>query len=210
MISISGIKYQKELETLPFFSKQSASILIGKEGKNLDKKLAQLTRIGYLETLKKGVYVTSAYIDTVDKEPYFEYLANILRTPSYISTEYVLAKEGLIPESVFCATSITTKSSRNYSNKVGSFNYRSIKDSLFVGYKEKEWQDNIIYIATKAKALFDYFYFKRFKNFDQDISDFRIDWNNFTKKDLIEFNKYVNLAQGQKMSKVLKHITKLC
>lgn len=210
MISISGIEYQKELETLPFFSKQSASILIGKEGKNLDKKLAQLTRIGYLKTLKKGVYVTSAYIDTVDKELYFEYLANILRAPSYISAEYVLAKEGLIPESVFCATSITTKSSRNYSNKVGSFNYRSIKDSLFVGYKEKEWQDNIIYIATKAKALFDYFYFKRFKNFDQDIYDFRINWNNFTKKDLIEFNKYVNLAQGPKMSKVLKHIAKLC
>lgn len=210
MISISGIKYQKELETLPFFSKQSASILIGKESKNLDKKLAQLTRIGYLKTLKKGVYVTSAYIDTVDKEPYFEYLANILRAPSYISAEYVLAKEGLIPESVFCVTSITTKSSRNYSNKVGSFNYRSIKASLFVGYKEKEWQGNIIYIATKAKALFDYFYFKRFKNFDQDIYDFRINWNNFTKKDLIEFNKYVNLTQGPKMSKVLKHIAKLC
>ena len=54
MISISGIKYQKELETMPFLSKKALAVVIRKEGKNLDAKLAQLTKIGYLETLKKN------------------------------------------------------------------------------------------------------------------------------------------------------------
>jgi hypothetical protein len=35
MISISGIKYQKELEAIPYFNKKQAGILIGKKGRNL-------------------------------------------------------------------------------------------------------------------------------------------------------------------------------
>ena len=144
MISISGIKYQKELESLPYFNKKEAIILIGKKGKNLDKKIEQLVKIGYLLLFKKGLYTTSSFYEKSDKSLYSEYISNVLRSPSYLSLEYILAKENLIPEAVYTITAITTKTTRSYVN--------------FLGYKEKTWGDKKIYIASRAKALFDYLY----------------------------------------------------
>jgi len=63
MISISGIEYQKELESLPFFNKSQARLLIGKTGRNLDAKLAQLKKVGYLVPLKKNLYVSEIKVD---------------------------------------------------------------------------------------------------------------------------------------------------
>ena len=208
MISISGIKYQKELELLPYFNKNAASVLIGKKGRNLDKKIARLTKIGFLQTLKKGLYVSSAYVEKVSKEQYIEFVANLLKTPSYISSEYVLAKEGLIPESVFSVTSITTKTPRPFSNFLGSFLYKNIKQDFFTGYRESFWQDKIIYIATKAKALFDYFYLKKMENIEQGIYDSRINWGSFSQDNLKEFEKYVSLTHSRKMMNVLKCVRK--
>lgn len=208
MISISGIKYQEELEKMPFFSKNEAGILIGKKGKNLDKKIAQLTKIGYLLNLKKGLYVSSVYVDRTEKEPYAEYIANILRTPSYVSTEYVLAKQGLIPESVFAVTSITLKTPRNYSNFLGNFYYRNIKKELFCGFEVRIWDGIMVYVASKAKALFDYFYLKKIRNVEADVFDTRINWDEFSFKDLKEFKRYVGLSKSIKMNKVLTAIEK--
>lgn len=208
MISISGIKYQEELAKLPFFNKNTASILIGKEGRNLDKKLDRLIKIGYLRVLKKGLYVTDSYYETAEKESYFEYITNVLREPSYISGEYVLSNEGLIPESVFSITSITTKTTRKYGNFLGSFIYKNIKPLLFTGFIEKKWLDKTIYIASKAKALFDYFYLKRMDNVKISVSDARIDWGSFTKDNLREFRMYVKLSESKKMLAVLKSIEK--
>ena len=67
MISISGIQYQNELNSLPYFNKNQAALLIGKKGKNLDKKLEQLKRIGYLKSLKNNYYVTEPYFQQTEK-----------------------------------------------------------------------------------------------------------------------------------------------
>ena len=207
MISISGIKYQKELEELPFFNKVQAETLIGKSGRNLDKKISQLMKKGYLISLKKGLYTTGDYFGKSEKQYFTEYLANILRSPSYISCEYVLAKSNLIPESVFSITSITTKSSRRYSNILGGFIYRNLPQHLFTGYRTITWKDKYIYIASKAKALFDLLYLKKLTDPKQEIvSDLRINWDNFTSGDKKEFNRYVKLADSRKMTAIMKII----
>lgn len=206
MISISGIKNQKELEFLECFNKNTASILIGKTGKNLDKKINRLVKSGYLKVLKKGFYVSASFYETADKELYAEYLANRLRQPSYLSLEYALAKSGLIPEAVYQLTSITSKSSRIFSNFIGSFSYRSIKDSLFCGYQTKKWRDKTIYLTSKAKALFDYLYLTKLIDVDREIFDLRINWNNFYPKDCREFGQYVRLAQSKKMAAVYESL----
>lgn len=208
MISISGIKYQEELEQMPYFNKKEAAALIGKQGRNLDKKITQLKKIGYLKTIRKGIYVSSAYADKESGESYMQFIANILRSPSYISTEYVMAREGLIPESVYWVTSVTVKSSRKYSNFLGNFLYRSIKKPLFLGIEEKSWDNNIIYMASKAKAVFDYFYLKSTYNIRADIHDARINWDNFSEDDLLELEKYVKVSKSIKMSNILKIIKK--
>src|SRR3989344_742034 len=158
MISISGIEYQKELESLPFFSKPQARLLIGKTGRNLDAKLAQLKKVGYLVPLKKNLYVTDPYFQKTNRLFYAEYLTGILRSPSYLSLEYILAKENIIPEGIVNFTSITLKSSREFTNVIGTFLYRNLKPHLFTGYIEEGWDEKVIRRATHAKALFDWLY----------------------------------------------------
>lgn len=202
MFSISGIKNQKELEALECFNKSAAAALIGKTGKNLDQKISRLVKTGYLKVLKKGLYVSSPFYEAAVKEPYAEYLANRLRQPSYLSLEYVLAKEGLIPEAVYTLTSISIKTSRNFFNFIGSFTYKNIKPNLFCGYRAKQWRDKTIYLASKAKALFDYLYLTKLIDIDREILDLRINWNNFGKKDYREFSRYIRLSGSQKMAAV--------
>ncbi|PIV09892.1 hypothetical protein COS31_00055 [Candidatus Roizmanbacteria bacterium CG02_land_8_20_14_3_00_36_15] len=207
MISISGIKYQKELETLPYFNKKQAGMLIGKKGKNLDKKLEQLVKIGYLLNFKKGAYTTITFYEKSNKTEFAEYIANTLRLPSYISLEYVLSKENLIPEAVYSITSITIKTSRTFNNFLGSFLYKNIKKDLFLGYQEKRREDKKIYQATKSKALFDFLYLKKLVNVKQELTnDLRINWDNFTKTDLLEFKKYVKISSSKKMENILEVI----
>ena len=206
MISISGIEHQTELEALPYFTKSAAALLIGQQGKNLDKKIDRLSRISYLKTLKKGVYTSSSFYERVDKELYAQYLANRLRQPSYLSLEYVLAKEGLIPESVYSLTSVTLKTPRSYTNFIANFTYRNIQKPLFCGYEVKIWQGKKIYLASKAKALFDYFYLNRSADPERAVTDARINREGLTEKDLTELTKYVDLAKSRKMTKILQFI----
>ena len=211
MISIPGIEYQKELESLPFFTKSQARLLIGKTGRNLDAKLAQLKKVGYLVPLKKNLHVSDPYYQQTNRLFYGEYLAGILRSPSYLSLEYILAKESLIPEGVVNFTSITLKSSRAYGNAIGTFLYRNLKSDLFTGYIENSWEDKIIRRATLAKALFDWLYLQKLPHPRSDLaSDLRVNWDRFSPSDIKEFAGYVKLSSSSKMSRILKIIQKIC
>lgn len=210
MISISGIKHQREIESLPFFSKSQARLLIGKTGRNLDAKLAQLKKVGYLIPLKKNLYVSDSFYQQTNRFFYAEYLAGILRSPSYLSLEYILSKEGIIPEGVVNFTSITLKSSRTYKNIVGTYLYRNLKQSLFSGYIEDSWEDKIIRRATRAKALFDWLYLQKLPHPISDLSSYlRINWDRFLPSDLKEFEGFVSLSQSSKMLRILKIIQKI-
>lgn len=213
MSSISGIEKQAELERLPFFNKKTAEVLIGKKGRNLDKKIERLLKKSYLISLKKGLYTTEGFcLSTFDKKSYFEYLANVLRYPSYLSLEYVLSLNGLIPEGVFALTSISLKSSRIYENKLGTFIYRNVKKELFCGYRQVKKGEFLISEATIAKALFDFLYLKR--NLSADLNyeltaGLRINWDVFSTQDLEEFAGYVKLTRSLKMRKILEMIKKI-
>ena len=210
MISISGIKYQNEIESLPFFSKSQARILIGKTGRNLDAKLTQLKKIGYLVTLKKNLYVTDPFFQKTNRIYFAEYLAGILRSPSYLSLEYILVKENIIPEGAVNYTSITLKSPRLYQNITGTFIYRNLKPNLFTGYTESEWEGKIIRNATRAKALFDWLYLQKISNSKTfPPNNVPINWDRLTAADIKEFGKYAKLAKSHKMTQILANIKKI-
>jgi len=210
MISISGIEHQKELEALPYFTKSQAGLLIGKSDRNLDGKLAQLSRLGYLISLKKNLYVTDTFLNSVDRSYYTELIANTLRSPSYLSLEYVLAKSGLIPEGVFALESITLKSSRAYTNLLGHFSYHSLKPSLFTGYHQITWDDKVVLEATSAKALFDWLYLKKMLDVRAELThDLRLNWGHFSSADYREFTQYVDLSHSPKMQQISRIIQEL-
>lgn len=200
------MRYVKsKLEQLPYFNIQTASVLLGKKGLNLYRQIERLVRNGYLLRLKSGLYVTKTFVDrNLNNPSYNQQIANTLRFPSYLSLEYVLAQNGLIPEAINNYTSITLKSPRSYKNFLGTFAYTNIKESLYLGYSNG--------IASKAKALFDYLYLKKNLPVDytQELSEgLRINWNNFSKKDLKDFRQFCFLAKSLKMNQIYKIMTTL-
>ncbi len=204
MSSNSEIKNKDIIERKPYFTKQELSFLLEKQGRNLDKKLSRLLKTNYLLRLKNGLYTTNLYA-MLHKASFSEYTANMLYYPSYLSLEYVLQKEGLIPEAVYQYTSISAKTSRVYQNQLGVFTYKKIKDSLFIGYIEVIFHEYYrIKIATKAKALFDYFYLKPMRNIEskQLIDDLRIQWEIFNEHDWKEFERYIQLSESKKMTRI--------
>lgn len=201
----------EQIERLPYFNKVTLGVALGKSGQNLDYWIKTRLKRGEIIALKKGLFVSKNYLlKNSGNNDSYRYMANIIRFPSYLSLEYVLSINNLIPEAIYTYTSITTKSSRNYINKLGNFSYRNIKRELFTGFTEIDVFDKKVYMATKTKALFDYLYLKPYRNrtmLKYDIEEgLRIDWDEFDKKERQEFIDYVNLSKSTKMKRVLKYL----
>ncbi len=75
--------------------------------------------------MKRGLY---AFPDALPPDLY---VANKLYEPSYISLEFALSYHGIIPETVYEITSVTTKSTRRFEAMGKVFTYRRIKREAF-------------------------------------------------------------------------------
>ncbi len=188
--------------------------LLEKDPNNLNANLKYWLKKNKLISLKNGFYILSSQWEkTEDKDKYLEYLANQLLLPSYLSLEYVLSKHQLLTEAVFTITSITTKSSRKFNSKIASFNYYQIPNKLFTGYSIKEYNNQIIFEASKAKALFDFLYlrFRKISVNQDNLDSFRLNLELLNKKDINELNRYFKLLKNKKWLKLqnlIKEYTK--
>ncbi len=123
---------------------------------NLRRQVRDWIKKEYLLTLKRGIYVFSEEYRKV--EPSVNFIANFLILPSYISMEYALSYYNLIPEKATVITSVTTKKTNMFENFLGRFEYRSVKDEMFCGFKKEVEKEQEYFIALPEKALVDYFY----------------------------------------------------
>lgn len=122
----------------------------------ISKNLLRWNDSGHIINMKNGLYITKdTYLRNIKLDGFVELIANKLRTPSYVSLEYALSKYGVLTESVYVITSVTLKTKRVFENITGKYIYKSIKKSLFTGYKIEKFLTSEYYIATKEKALFD-------------------------------------------------------
>jgi len=181
---MNQVKKIKNLDELSYFDKNSLSQYIDIADNSLYANINRWIKNGKIIQLKKGLYVTSQYFDKLaDKDAYFEFMANRLKVPSYLSMEYILSKYGILSESVFSYTIVTLKRSGSFSNKLGVFFYKNIKESLFDGYEIKERGGFLLKEASRAKALFDYFYYKI-----QSVSEIDRKWLKSYRLNLDQFN----------------------
>lgn len=200
------------LKKQPYFTKQNLSLALGKEAEDLNYWLKKLTKEDLLTPLKNGFYISSYYPD--QSEIYWFYLANRLRFPSYVSLETVLARNGLIPESVFSTTSITLKSSRRYLTKPMTFIYQNLKTELFYGYQLIVFGNTGLTakVAYPYKALFDFLYLKKFNSQKSLkkylLSDGRINWDAFSNQDKNNFAKIIKTSGSKKMATILAVLKK--
>lgn len=200
-----------QVDKLPCFTKQNLKLAFSGSSFALDERIKRALKSNTIKQLKKGLYVaTKFYLQEIDKTGFSEFIATKLCTPAYISLEYVLAKYGLLTEAVYPVTSITLKSTRKYRNFLGSYQYFTIKKSLFFGFDPVCFSKNQYFIANKSKALFDWFYLK--KNIgnlkDEITSGLRLNWENFSFLDFQLFKKYVAISESKKLARIAKIIEK--
>lgn len=134
----------------------SSTFFLYEDPEDLRRQVREWTKRGYLFPLKKGLYIFSEEYRKI--QPSALFIANFLTSPSYLSLEYALGFYNLILEKVNVITSISTKKTSVFQNCLGRFEYRSIKEKLFFGFKKEIDNYQEFFIALPEKALIDYFY----------------------------------------------------
>ncbi|MDP2967505.1 MAG: hypothetical protein Q8N87_03810 [bacterium] len=203
----------EQLKSLPYFSKKTIHELgkqFGLKNVSVDTYISRFLKRKEIIQLKKGLYVSADFFNKNRGDiSYLFYLANILRTPSYVSSWTALQYYNLTTESIYTITSITPKVTRTYKTRVGTFTYQSIKKELFSDFSlVKGTPDSPagkfdFFVASPAKALFDLLYFKthqfrgvQFEDIKVLVEKLRIDIEEMAKKDRAAFyamiKKYLN------------------
>lgn len=203
---MSNEKLEK-LANLPFFRiNHLKSFYPEIKNNSLYRKITRWKKKGDIIELKKGYYTHRTYFERNSSDSNFtEYLANILCRPSYVSGSYVLQMKGILTDITYPITSITTKSTRAYSNKIGEFAYSSISRKLYGGYEKKYFKTEPVYIAKTSKALFDYLYIKYFKSgisAEEILEKERLNIEVLSDGDIKEFAEYCELSKNKNLIKI--------
>jgi len=200
------------VENLPYFNLED--LLTVEKNKNYLKILfSRCERLGRVFRLKKGTYTTKEYLSKITPEEinfYYEFLANVLYSPSYLSLEYILSEHNLLTEFSYNFTSITKNKTKKFENKFGIFVYHHIKNPLFCGFNLIKKGNFFIFKATKAKALFDFLYLRKDILTNKDsLKALRLNLENFNQKDIKEFKTYLKLNSSKKMKEIFENLLKL-
>jgi len=147
---------------------------------------------GFIVQLKRGLYVFP------DALPPDVYVANKLYSPSYISLEFALSYHGIIPETVYEITSVTTKTTRQFKALGKIFSYRKIKRVAYTGYNAEKQGEISFYIADAEKAFVDANYL-RLINRQKPISRF-----NKEKVNVAKALRYARLFGSSKLIGIIK------
>lgn len=193
----------EQLKSLPYFVKNTINLLgkqLGLKNATVDTYISRFLKYKEIFQLKNGLYVTADYLDKNKNDiSYSFYLANIIRTPSYVSSWAALQYYGLATEAIHAITSVTSKVGRTYETRAGNFFYQSIQKKLFSNFSLTKGKFNF-FIATPPKALFDALYFKtrqfrgiRIKEVALLVEELRIDLNEMDKAEQTKFYKMVKI-----------------
>jgi len=162
------------------------------------QRLSEWQKKGYIKKIRQGFYVFSNIKIT---EEILFLAANAIYRPSYISLEMALSLHGLIPESVYSITSITSKKTNRFRTVIGNFIYRHVKPELMFGYELKNYDGRSYMIAEIEKALLDYFYLNPHIRDDKDFEGLRLNIDEFkAKADRAKFKRYLEAFNNKALS----------
>lgn len=209
---IPKIKYIYDLaKKLPYFSFDD---LIGVENDRIYLKIlfSRYENAGKVVRLKKGLYVAKEYLDNLEKKgrlsAYVELISNILYEPCFLSLDYILYKHNMLTEVPVNFTLVSSRKTKMLANVLGRFFYHKIKKELFCGFTAaRKDNDFMILEATKAKALFDFLYFRKNILFNKEsVEELRLNLDNFTVKDKAELVSYAKIEKSKKMKIIINYL----
>ncbi len=195
MKSKKNLLYQ--LKSLPHFDKNTVHQLgkqLGLKDATVDTYISRFLKCKEILQLKRGLYVSADFFEKNRADiSYSFYLANVIRTPSYVSSWAALQYYGLTTEAIRSVTSVTPKVTRDYQTKAGNFAYQSIKKELFSDFSLAKGKFDY-FMASPSKALFDLLYFRTrqfrgipLKKVRALVEELRIDISEMNKEELTKF-----------------------
>ena len=120
----------EQLKPLPHFGKSTVFQLgrqLGLKDSTVDTYISRFLKYKEIYRLKNGLYVSADFFEKNRSDiSYSFYLANVIRTPSYVSSWAALQYYNLTTEAIHSVTSVTPKVTRDYQTKAGNFVYQSI------------------------------------------------------------------------------------
>lgn len=177
---------------LYIFSANHVRALFGVSAVAASGLLHRYKKRGFILQIKRGMYTFP------DMLPPDVYIANKLYSPSYISLEFALSYHGVIPETVYEITSVTTKGTRRFETLGKIFSYRKIKKAAYTGYEVQKQKGVSFIIADAEKAFVDANYL-RLMNTQEPLSRFH--------KEKINPQKaldYAKLFDNRKLAGIIK------
>lgn len=176
------IEIQKRLRELRLvvFTTAEFKRATGLSGTGARKFLLRYTPRGIFWQLKRGFYAC--------REPQVPpwLIANKLYAPSYISLDTALSHYGVIPETIYSITSVTTRMTREIEACQMLFSYQTIKLKAYGGYRPLAVEGQTVLVAELEKALADFLYFVHLGK--RNLND-RIAWRKVNKVRLIHYLK---------------------
>ena len=192
-----------------------SSIIFNNGYTGINDKINKLKRKGYIETLKRGLYLHKSPFNQnpISKE----IIANTMLSPSYISFDYALYYYGLIPESVFDVTSATTKRSKLFKTDNGTFSFTHVKKELFsIGLTIESTKHGNFIIASKEKALCDKVYYTKDIQITSKksmvsflVDDLRVDVDELEECDMSIFIKYLEISKSKKIKFLIQAVEEI-
>ncbi|MHB1322904.1 MAG: type IV toxin-antitoxin system AbiEi family antitoxin domain-containing protein [Coriobacteriia bacterium] len=125
---------------------------------DLGRQLSRWVASGKLLQLRRGVYALAGQYRS--RPPRHFEIANLLERPSYVSLESALSYHGVIPETVFVTTSVTTARAGEFDTPLGRYGYRHVAPALFWGYVTVTIGGAEVLVARPEKALLDLIYLR--------------------------------------------------
>lgn len=126
---------------------------------SLRTRLYEWRKAGKLLPLRRGMYAIAEPYRQTPVDP--AHLSNLLYTPSYLSLQWALSYHGLIPEKTVAYTSVTPRVPRTFTNALGTFSYRNIKQAAFFGSRAVEIGNTRVLLAEPEKAMLDLWHLGR-------------------------------------------------
>jgi len=205
------------LDAFPYFTIEAVKQLLGDESVaagTIQTALYRWMKAGQIIQLKKGVYMAHRFFENHRADANFAPIVSAILIPrSYLSLEYILQRNAILTEMTYPVTAVTLKQTRIFENKLGTFSYRNIKADLYQGITFSEYLGIPFAQATVAKALFDFLYLRPWKGgrrlVGYDLAeDLRLNLEEFSENDQVEFATFVEISKSKKMDQILKNLRK--
>ncbi len=191
----------EQLKPLTYFSKDTVQQLgnqLGLQDSTVDTYISRFLKYKEIHRLKNGLYVSADFLDKNRNDiSYSFYLANVIRTPSYVSSWAALQYYNFTTEAIHSVTSVTTKVTRDYQTSAGNFAYQSINKPLFTDFILAKGKFEF-FVASPSKALFDLVYFRtnQFRGVSLEkiralVEELRIDVDEMDKDEQSKFDEMI-------------------